>query len=187
MKPIPDPFHPSFSFFSLTKSNKTLPKSTSIPTFFKQIHYFSKKALGPISNCRSRDLLQIPPVESSGNLHATDLVKKEGQKLAKECFLYSVSILLLWGWLPGNLGPFSNERSSNSAPDTLNESSVRWNLTCFMSIQRYRIAFPDHFSLKVIFLATFEGWDLHFRKERKIPFQIHLTRALYDLIWTVSC
>ena len=51
------------------------------------------------------------------------------------CFSKSFSTFFLSGWLPGNLGPFSNERSQNSASDTLNEISVRWNLTQCMSVQ----------------------------------------------------
>ena len=38
------------------------------------------------------------------------------------------------------LRPSFSERAQNSAPDTLNERSVRWNLTCFVSGQRYRVA-----------------------------------------------
>ena len=39
------------------------------------------------------------------------------------------------GWLPGALGPFSNERSHFSASDGTPKTSVRWNLTRFRTVQ----------------------------------------------------
>ena len=46
--------------------------------------------------------------------------------------------------------------------------------------------FRAFFRSKLVFLATFEGWDIHFRKERTIPLQIHWTRALYDEMLPIS-
>ena len=42
------------------------------------------QALGPFLGARSRDLLQIPPIESSVRFNLTDLVTKEGSVFASK-------------------------------------------------------------------------------------------------------
>ena len=65
------------SFFrNAYNSQETTKRKMLYPLFF-QI-----QALGPFLEARSRDLLQIPPIESSVRFNLTDLVTKEGCKLA---------------------------------------------------------------------------------------------------------
>ncbi len=121
-----------FTFFPIFDSQK-VPKFES---FLKKIIIFWKnQAPGPIANERSQNSASKSLLNSSGDLNATDLVTKNRQKLEKWTFSNSFSTFFLSGWLPGNLGPFSNERSQNSASDPLIDSSVRPNLTHFMSVQ----------------------------------------------------
>ena len=55
------------------------------------------QALGPFLGARSRDLLQIPPIESSVRFHLTDLVTKEGFVFQKPWRLrVCVCVLRLW-------------------------------------------------------------------------------------------
>ena len=121
-----------FTFFSTFGP----PKVPFFWTFFNRIIIFWKKqALGPLKNERSQNSASKSLLNSSGDLNATDLVTKNRQKLETCTSSNSFSTFFLSRWLPGNLGPFSNERSQNSASDPLIDSSVRPNLTHFMSVQ----------------------------------------------------
>ena len=111
-----------------------------IRVFLKKITIFWKnQAPGPIANERSQNSASDALIKSSGNLNPTDLVTKKRQKLEKWSFPSSFSTFFPSGWLPDILGPISNERSQNSASDALIDSSVRPNLTHFMSVQSSKI------------------------------------------------
>ena len=127
-----DPFHQTFHFFLIFES----PNVPTFENFLKKITIVWKnQAPGPIANERSQNSASDALIKSSGNLNPTDLVTKYRQKLEFLFFSNSFSSFILSGWLPGNLGPFSNERSQNSASDPLIDSSLRPNLTHFMSVQ----------------------------------------------------
>ena len=48
------------------------------------VDFFQIQALGPFLGARSRDLLQIPPIESSVRFNLTDLVTKQGSIFASK-------------------------------------------------------------------------------------------------------
>ena len=74
-KPIPTHSIHHFTFFSLFCPQQI----ANIRTFFKKIIYLHKnQAPGPIANERSLNSASDTLIKSSGNLHPTDLVTKEG-------------------------------------------------------------------------------------------------------------
>ena len=69
--------------------NKNMEK-TIIPFLFFQI-----QALGPFLGARSRDLLQIPPIESSVRFNLTDFVTKEGSVVGSRMWFFTTHLYLL--------------------------------------------------------------------------------------------
>ena len=160
-----DPFHQIFHFFPIFDSQK-VPKFESFLN--KIIIFWKNQAPGPIANERSQNSASKSLLNSSGDLNATDLVTKNRQKLEIVFFSNSFSSFILSGWLPGNLGPFSNKRSQNSASDPLIDSSVRPNLTHFMSVQSSNFQF---------FFSTFIFFQLFMLfPQPPIPYLLCLVR-----------
>ena len=56
---------------------------------------FQIPALGPFLGATSRDLLQIPPIESSVRFNLTELVTKEGSVFASKISLFTTHLYLL--------------------------------------------------------------------------------------------
>ena len=102
------------------------------------------------------------------------------------CLNYSFETRLSYNFW--RLRPWFSERAQNSAQVALNESSVRWNLTCFMSVLRYRMVFPIKCSFKTRFF--YNCWRLRpwfsERVQNCAPVTLR-ARALCDDIWPVSC